>query len=96
MERTGDDLPLLFPGEFIEVDGIAGDADCQVGILLRILTGVHQNFPVQHIYIQMSHNSSTQQTNMTSGYSSAHKRVIGEFLLLKNKQTKDTKINGTG
>ena len=41
MERTRDDFALLLAGELAEVDGIAGDADGQVGVVLGMLVGVH-------------------------------------------------------
>ena len=37
VEGTGDNVSLLLRGQFDEVHGIAGHADCQLGIVLRML-----------------------------------------------------------
>ena len=44
---------LLFPAEFVEVDGISRNPDGQVGIFVRMLIGIHQCFPVEDVDIDM-------------------------------------------
>ena len=53
VEGTGDDLVLLLLGELDEVHRIAGDADGQLRIALRMLLRVQQGFLGEHIHIQV-------------------------------------------
>src|SRR5262245_35662313 len=53
MEGPVDDVHLLLAAEAHEVHGVAGNPDGQVGILLRVIHGVHQRFAVQDVDIHM-------------------------------------------
>ncbi len=52
-ERSGDHILLLFAGQRVKADRIAGDADRQIRILLRVFYRIEQLFPVQHIDVEM-------------------------------------------
>ena len=55
MERTGNDIKLLFPCKGNEFDGIAGYADRKVGIfrLFRMFHGIQKHFLAKDIHIQV-------------------------------------------
>lgn len=53
MERAADDLQLMLTAELREVHGIAGHADCQLRILLRVLHGILEHLAVKDIHVQV-------------------------------------------
>ena len=53
MEGTRNDLSLLLMTQLIEVHCIAGNADGQVRVLLRMLVSRQQRFTVEYVYIQV-------------------------------------------
>ncbi len=52
-ERSGDHILLLLAGQCVKADRIAGDADRQIRILLRVFYRIEQLFPVQYIDVEM-------------------------------------------
>ena len=53
VEGAADDVQLLFAGQFDEVDGVAGNADGQLGILFGMIHGVQQRFAVEDVHVHV-------------------------------------------
>ena len=53
MERSGDNIILLFLGQLDEVYCIAAYTDGQLRILFRMLLSVQQGFSIQYVYVQV-------------------------------------------
>ena len=53
MEATADNFQLVFAAQLHEVYGIAGNADSQLRIVLRMLHGIVQHITVQYVYVQV-------------------------------------------
>src|SRR6516162_7628553 len=53
MERPADHIPLLLRRQSNEVYGIAGHADCELRVLVRVLDGVFERFPVDDVQVHV-------------------------------------------
>ena len=53
MECTCDDIELLLACQFDEVHGISGYPDGQLRIFFRVIHGIDQRLPVEHIDVQV-------------------------------------------
>ncbi len=52
-EGTGNNVTLLFRGQGVETHCIAGNADGQLRVLLRVGDGIFQSFATQHVDVQV-------------------------------------------
>jgi len=53
MERPVDHIQLVFPSQPVEAHRVARYPDGEVGVLLRVLHGIEQQLPVQHVHVEM-------------------------------------------
>src|SRR6476620_1818417 len=53
VEGAVDDVQLLFAGEAHEVHRVAGDADGQARVLLRMVHGVDQRVAIEHVHVHV-------------------------------------------
>src|SRR5512142_2887556 len=79
MEGAGDDVHLLLARQPHEVHGIAGDADGQARVFLRVVHGVHQRLAVQDVDVHVVAGGAEERVE--------HGGQVGNALLLKPAET---------
>src|SRR5690242_16585464 len=53
MEGGVDHIRLLLARETHEVDGVTGDPDGEVRVLLRLIHGIHQRLAIQYVHVHV-------------------------------------------
>ena len=64
VEGTGDNLVLLSLGQVVEVHSVTGNANGELGVLLRVSLGVEQRITVEHVDVQSGGHPSRREASI--------------------------------